>query len=203
MIGLVNIGIGNYNSLISALKKINVTFKICEVANDFENVDKIIIPGVGAFGEFIEKLKIRKIDKVIKDSFAKDIPILGICVGMQIMFSKSYEQGNHKGLDIISGNFRSLNTLTKDIIVPHVGWNECQILKKTELFYGIKNYSDFYFNHSYFLDKFENQDLIASTNYEKKIPSILQKKKLYTVQFHPEKSQVNGLKLLKNFIERC
>lgn len=203
MIGLVNIGIGNYNSLISALKKINVTFKICEVANDFENVDKIIIPGVGAFGEFIEKLKIRKIDKVIKDSFAKNIPILGICVGMQIMFSKSYEQGNHKGLDIISGNFRSLNTLTKDIIVPHVGWNECQILKKTELFYGIKNYSDFYFNHSYFLDKFENQDLIASTNYEKKIPSILQKKKLYTVQFHPEKSQVNGLKLLKNFIERC
>ena len=203
MIGLVNIGIGNYNSLISALKKINVTFKVCEVANDFENVDKIIIPGVGAFGEFIEKLKIRKIDKVIKDSFAKNIPILGICVGMQIMFSKSYEQGNHKGLDIISGNFRSLNTLTKDIIVPHVGWNECQILKKTELLYGIKNYSDFYFNHSYFLDKFENQDLIASTNYEKKIPSILQKKKLYTVQFHPEKSQVNGLKLLKNFIERC
>ena len=203
MIGLVNIGIGYYNSLISALKKINVTFKVCEVANDFENVDKIIIPGVGAFGEFIEKLKIRKIDKVIKDSFAKNIPILGICVGMQIMFSKSYEQGNHKGLDIISGNFRSLNTLTKDIIVPHVGWNECQILKKTELLYGIKNYSDFYFNHSYFLDKFENQDLIASTNYEKKIPSILQKKKLYTVQFHPEKSQVNGLKLLKNFIERC
>ena len=203
MIGLVNIGIGNYNSLISALKKINVTFKVCEVANDFENVDKIIIPGVGAFGEFIEKLKIRKIDKVIKDSFAKNIPVLGICVGMQIMFSKSYEQGNHKGLDIISGNFRSLNTLTKDIIVPHVGWNECQILKKTELLYGIKNYSDFYFNHSYFLDKFENQDLIASTNYEKKIPSILQKKKLYTVQFHPEKSQVNGLKLLKNFIERC
>jgi len=203
MIGLVNIGIGNYNSLISALKKINVTFKICEVANDFENVDKIIIPGVGAFGEFIEKLKTRKIDKVIKDSFAKNIPILGICVGMQIMFSKSYEQGNHNGLDIISGNFRSLNTLTKDIIVPHVGWNDCKILKKTELFYGIKNYSDFYFNHSYFLDKFENQDLIASTNYGKKIPSILQKKKLYTVQFHPEKSQVNGLKLLKNFIERC
>ena len=203
MIGLVNIGIGNYNSLISALKKINVTFKICEVANDFENVDKIIIPGVGAFGEFIGKLKIRKIDKVIKDSFAKNIPILGICVGMQIMFSKSYEQGNYKGLDIIRGNFRSLNTLTKDIIVPHVGWNECQILKKTELFHGIKNYSDFYFNHSYFLDKFENQDLIASTNYGKKIPSILQKKKLYTVQFHPEKSQVNGLKLLKNFIERC
>ena len=202
-IGLIDLNTGNLASLESAMRKLDISFKICKNSFDFDNVEKIILPGVGAFKDFMDKIKKGSIDKIIRDKYEKKIPILGICVGFQVLFSNSSEHGLSDGLGILEGSIINFQEVDKSIPIPHVGWNDCKIQSENNLFHKIEDKSDFYFTHSYFLDNCEENNIISKTNYHFDFVSSVNYKNIYGVQFHPEKSQLNGLKIIKNFCERC
>jgi glutamine amidotransferase len=177
---------------------------VCESGADLDEVQKIILPGVGAFKDFMCKIKLKNIEKKIIEKSNKNIPILGVCLGFQILFQRSTEHGDSFGLGILKGSIDSFKSLNYKIKVPHVGWNSCTLLKKNYLFDDIKNESDFYFTHSYYLKELNEREAITKTEYENfNFISAVSANKIYGVQFHPEKSQNNGLKLLKNFYEKC
>ena len=203
MIGLIDINTGNIASLSSALRKLNIKFKFCRKSQDFQGLKKFILPGVGAYKDFMNKLKRNKFDKIILEKVNKNCSFLGICAGYQVLFYESTEHGHHTGLNLIKGKFISFRDKKKKIKVPHVGWNECEIINNNNLFYNIPNNSDFYFTHTYILKNFDEDNVITKTNYHLDFVSSINYKNIYGVQFHPEKSQLNGLKLLKNFYERC
>tara|TARA_B100001057_G_scaffold206434_1_gene207185 strand:+ start:3688 stop:4302 length:615 start_codon:yes stop_codon:yes gene_type:complete len=202
-LGIVDLDTGNLASLLSALTKLNINFKICKNSFDFEDVDKIILPGVGAFKDLMKKIKEKNMDKIILTKIGNNVPILGVCVGFQILFSGSNEHGDCSGLDLIKGNFINFKDENEKIKVPHVGWNECKILNKNKLFQDIEDNSDFYFTHSYYLKNYNIENVITKTMYHLNFVSSINEKNIYGVQFHPEKSQLNGLKIIKNFYERC
>ena len=198
-LGIVDLDTGNLASLLSALNKLNINFKICKNSFDFEDVDKIILPGVGAFKDLMKKIKEKNMDKTIVAKIGENVPILGVCVGFQILFSGSNEHGDCSGLNLIKGNFINFKNENKKIKVPHVGWNECKILNKNKLFQDIEDNSDFYFTHSYYLKNYNIKNVITKTMYNLNFVSSINKKNIYGVQFHPEKSQEQGLKLISNF----
>lgn len=203
-LGIIDLGTGNLGSLISAMNKLTIKYKICENSHDLEEVEKIVLPGVGAFKDFMKKIKLKKFEKKIIEKSNENIPILGVCLGFQILFNQSSEHGKSFGLDILDGKVDSFKSLNEKIKVPHVGWNSCKYIKRSPLFEDIEDDSDFYFTHSYFLKEFDNNNTIAQTEYyNNNFISAVASKNIYGVQFHPEKSQINGLKLLKNFYERC
>ncbi len=202
-LGIIDLDTGNLASLISAFEKLNIKFKICKSNFDFENTDKLILPGVGAFKDFMYKMKKNKIDDLIKNKVEKKIPLLGICVGFQILFKNSNEFGETKGLSYFNGEIKNFKDFSKEIQIPHVGWNECNIINKNKLFSGIENNSDFYFTHSFTSLECEKKYIISKTSYKVNFISSANYDNIYGVQFHPEKSQSNGLKLLKNFYELC
>jgi glutamine amidotransferase len=199
-VDIVDVGTGNIANICSAFKKINISYNLCSKVSDF-NGGKIILPGVGAFADFMDKLKKRSIDNYIVNKSKENISILGICLGFQVLFSSSTEHKFSKGLNLLKGDF---DLIKSNLLIPHVGWNDCEIIKeKNDLFEGINNNTDFYFDHSYILKKYEKKDIIAFTKYGTKFPSVAKKNNIYGVQFHPEKSQDKGLLILKNFYERC
>ena len=149
-LGLVDVGSGNIGSLKSALKKIGIKYQICKEAEDFGNINKIILPGVGNFNDFMNKIKRKNLDKTIKEKYKKDIPILGICLGFQVLFSNSSESGFTEGFNFIDGKIINFKEKLKSLRTPHVGWNNCKLEKKSTLFENIGNNSDFYFTHSFF-----------------------------------------------------
>ncbi len=203
MIGVLDIGLSNKGSLNSALKNLNAKFKYCEKPEDFSDVRKIILPGVGNFNECMKKLKSKKLDISLKDNFDKQKPILGICLGYQILFEKSNEGEEVEGLGLLKGNFVNFNEVSDNVKIPHTGWNVCKIQQKSKLFQGVEDNSDFYFTHSYVLKNFSTKDILTTTDYNIDFVSSVANNNLYGVQFHPEKSQIKGLKILKNFINFC
>ena len=140
---------------------------------------------------------------MINKKLSDNIPILGVCVGFQVLFDKSYEFGENKGLSYLEGEIESFKKYSKNIKIPHVGWNECKIVNENKLFDGIKNNSDFYFTHSYLLKNLNDNFVLTETKYDINFISSINKDNIYGVQFHPEKSQSSGLRLLKNFNENC
>jgi glutamine amidotransferase len=199
-VDIVDVGTGNIANICSAFKKINISYNLCSKVSDF-NGGKIILPGVGAFADFMDRLKKRNIDNYIVNKSNENVSILGICLGFQVLFSSSTEHKFSKGLNLLKGDF---DLIKSNLLIPHVGWNDCEIIKeKNDLFKGINNNTDFYFDHSYILKKYEKKDIIAFTKYGTKFPSVAKKNNIYGVQFHPEKSQDKGLLILKNFYERC
>ena len=203
ILGLIDIDSGNIKSLESAITKLNIRYKRCVKPEDFIGVSKLILPGVGAFPDFMKRLEERNLIEIIIRKCKENIPFLGICAGYQVIFTESKEHKLTKGLNLISGSFSHLNEFNKDIKVPHVGWNNCMFLKKNPLFEGIKDNSDFYFDHSFYLNSESNECFTTSTEYFANFISSIHYKNIYGVQFHPEKSQGNGLKCLKNFYENC
>jgi len=202
-LGIIDLDTGNIASLIAAIRKLDLKFKICKSQFDCEDVDQLILPGVGAFKDFMEKIKTNKVDKLLNDKLSKKMSILGICAGFQVLFDKSYEFGENKGLSYLNGEIESFKNYSKNIKIPHVGWNECKILNKNKLFEGIEDNSDFYFTHSYMLKNVNKDMILTETKYGIDFASSVKLKNIYGVQFHPEKSQINGLKLLKNFYDYC
>jgi glutamine amidotransferase len=199
-VDIVDVGTGNIANICSAFKKINISYNLCSKVSDF-NGGKIILPGVGAFADFMDRLKKRNIDNYIVNKSNENVSILGICLGFQVLFSSSTEHKFSKGLNLLKGDF---DLIKSNLLIPHVGWNDCEIIKeKNDLFKGINNNTNFYFTHSYILKKYEKKDIIAFTKYGTKFPSVAKKNNIYGVQFHPEKSQDKGLLILKNFYERC
>jgi len=202
-LGIIDLETGNIASLIAAIKKLNLPFKVCRSQFDFEKTDKLILPGVGAFKDFMEKIKSKKIDVLINNKIDKNISILGVCVGFQVLFNKSNEFGENKGLSLLNGEIKSFKDYSEKTKVPHVGWNECQIINKNKLFEGIESNSDFYFTHSYLLKSSDKDIVLTKTKYDIDFVSSVKKNNIYGVQFHPEKSQYNGLRVLKNFFDNC
>lgn len=202
-VGIIDLETGNIGSLESALIKLDIKYELCKNIDSLSHVKKIILPGVGSFGGFMSKIKKFKIDKLILKKISDGCPLLGICVGFQALFDESNEMGNFDGLKILSGRLQNFSEFTKEVNIPHVGWNECKIIKENPLFESIENNTDFYFTHSYFLSKFKNEDVVSKTNYGLDFVSAVKKRNIYGVQFHPEKSQAAGLKLLNNFYNNC
>lgn len=196
---IVDYGVGNTYSVSNAIKYLG--YKKLSVSNDenvIKNAEVLILPGVGAFEEAVTNLKIRNLDLILHEEvLVKRKPILGICVGMQLMATLSEENGIHKGLNWIEGNVKKLH-LPKDYAVPHVGWNDVSVNNRNPLFERNSHGSNFYFDHSYYFDCDEKY-ISAYCDYHIKVTAAIQKDNIFGVQFHPEKSQTNGLKLFRDF----
>jgi glutamine amidotransferase len=196
---IVDYGMGNIKSISSTLNYLKVEkVTLSNKLKDFEKADKIILPGVGNFGKAIKIIKNKKIDIFLrKVALEQKKPLLGICLGMQLMTSSSTEQGFNNGLDYVKGKVIKFdNSIVK---VPHVGFNQVKINKNSRLFEGISNGADFYFTHSYRLLSKENINQTIC-NYQGDFIAGFELDNLCGVQFHPELSQSNGLQLFKNFI---
>tara|TARA_B100001559_G_scaffold319161_1_gene327872 strand:- start:174 stop:785 length:612 start_codon:yes stop_codon:yes gene_type:complete len=197
---ILDYGMGNIFSVKNALEYLGAKVEISSNSAQISKREYIILPGVGSFAKAMEKIKYLKIDLGIKDAVKKKNKILGICLGFQLLCNSSSEGGNQEGLGLINDDIIKMdNNFGK---VPHVGFNSIKIEKNSDLFYGVKDGSDFYFNHSYFL-KNGNQDFVTSTcmNNNDFVSSYC-KNNIYGTQFHPEKSQSNGLIILKNFLNK-
>lgn len=200
-ISIINVGVGNITSVAIAFKSFNTTPKIINHSNELEKCDAIILPGVGNFKHTMEYLKKENFVKKLNELVIEEkIPFLGICLGMQLLAEEGEEGGLTKGLSFIPGKVAKLNNLK--LKLPHMGWDDIEITNPNPLFKNLPQNSyppSFYFVHNYILET--DRDLVSSyCNYGKKFVSSVQKDNIFGVQFHPEKSQKNGMKLLENFL---
>ncbi len=201
MIAIVDYGVGNLFSLCSSLEMIGVNAKVTSDINEIKNADKIILPGVGAFGDAIEKLRQTGLDKILIDEANNGKDIMGICLGMQLLFEKSYEYGEHKGLGLLKGEIVAMDgRLPQNLKIPHIGWNGLHFNKESHLLSGIKENDCVYFVHSYYAVGCDDS-LVATSEYGKEITAMVQKDNVMGCQFHPEKSGNIGLSILKAFCE--
>ncbi len=201
-IGIVDYELNNINSVKNALDRLDCENLVIKKLKDFKLVDAIILPGVGSYGEAISKLNNSKMsEKIYNEVIIKKKPFLGICLGMQLMSTNGYEGGFFKGLNLIKGDVKKIN-VKKKLKLPHVGWNNIKIIKENPLFEDIKNNSCFYFVHSYSYNC-NKSNITSTTDYSTSVISSIQKKKIFGVQFHPERSQKNGEILISNFIKFC
>lgn len=199
MIGLVDLGLGNIKSLTNAFNFIGYGTCIIQSAEDVDLCDGIVLPGVGAFGKGCEALDSAGLRNKIRTAvLEQDKPILGICLGMQLLVCTSEETPGAEGLSLISGNSHVIHSDTQELKVPHIGWN-CIVTDNTcSLFDDITD-PVFYFLHSYYVEVDDSKHAIATTNYGNELTVALCSDKVYGVQFHPEKSQESGLQVLRNF----
>ena len=197
MILVINYQASNINSIINILKRLGVNYKLSDNEKNFDDCEKIILPGVSNFSHCMKNLKLKGLDKLIKKEVLDNKKkILGICSGMQVLGTFS-EEGSSEGLNLISGNIKKL-PLLNNIKVPHVGWNKINF-KENILMQGIKNLSRFYFCHSFYFLPENKQNIFLDCNYGITFASGVKDKNVYGIQFHPEKSLENGSKLLNNF----
>lgn len=195
-IGIIDYGMGNLKSVSNALDFLGAPNFISNDIKELEKADKLILPGVGAFKDAIDLIRDKSFDVLLEQAKKDDKPILGICLGMQLMFDSSNEFGEHAGLSLIKGDVVKFDI---DLKVPHMGWNKLNILKESPLFVGLPEESYVYFVHSYHLET--NEDVVsATTNYGKEVQVAAQEGNVFALQFHPEKSGDVGLKILSNFI---
>ncbi len=202
MLTIVDYGVGNLFSLKSSLTFIGKEAIVSGDPDTIANSDKLILPGVGAFGDAAAKLKENGLDKLILEKAAGGTPIMGICLGMQLLFDNSLEYGNHKGLGIISGTVRPIEeVIPSDLKIPHIGWNSLILSKKKHPIFKYINDGDcVYFVHSYYGANCD-ESLIASTEYGANLTAAVANKNVCGCQFHPEKSGNVGLNILRAFCE--
>lgn len=196
MIAIIDYGVGNLNSIQNALEKLGHESMITHKSEDLYAADGIILPGVGAFNDAIKSLKATGLVEDIVKCVEDGKPLLGICLGMQLLYEKSYEDGEWEGLGILKGNVVKFDESLK---VPHMGWNNLTFKREDPILKYIKQDDYIYFVHSYYVDTLE--DAIAYTEYGVQVPAIVGKGSVYGMQFHPEKSGEVGLNLLKAFGE--
>ena len=194
---VIDYGMGNLKSVSKALEFVG--FREVVVSGnrkDVESADVLILPGVGAFGDAMRNLKDLELINAIRNHIDKGKPFLGICLGLQLLFEKSYEYGEHEGLGILKGEVKLLPPRVR---IPHIGWNQLWFKKKGEITEGLKDGDYFYFVHSYRVVPKDDSVVLSTTDYEEYFVSSVWVDNLLAVQFHPEKSQKKGLKLLENF----
>lgn len=203
MIAVVDYGVGNLFSLVCSLNKIGVDAVVTSDKKVIESADKIILPGVGAFRDASDKLFSSGLADVVKNEAKKNKPIMGICLGMQLLFDKSYEHGEYEGLGLIKGEIRPIeDKILKGQKVPHMGWNSLTFTNgKSQIFKYLEEGDFVYFVHSYYAEVKNKENLIAVTDYTAPLTASVQSGNIYGCQFHPEKSGETGLKILKAFSE--
>lgn len=206
MIVIIDYGMGNLRSVQKAFEKFYSSVVVSSSAKDILKADKVILPGVGAFKVAMDELKKRDLIKPIRISIKEGRPFLGICLGVQLLFSESEEGGKVKGLDIIRGRvkrFKEKNGLK----IPHMGWNAIKTQRhkdaRTQVLDGVKDGSYMYFVHSYYVAPEDKGIILCETDYGGSFVSGVHKDNVYGFQFHPEKSQTAGLKIIENFVKLC
>ncbi|MGP1402911.1 MAG: imidazole glycerol phosphate synthase subunit HisH [Catonella sp.] len=196
---IIDYGVGNLFSLASSLKKIGEEAVVSSDKDIISQADRIILPGVGAFGDAIAKLNESGLSDIIMEEVSKGKLLLGICLGMQLLFEKSFEYGENKGLGLIKGEIRALSEVVPgNLKIPHMGWNGLHFKKKSPIFEGLAEGDEVYFVHS-FAGFYCEESLTATVEYSVEVTAAVNNKNVYGVQFHPEKSGEKGLKILKNF----
>ena len=208
-IAIIDYESGNLRSVSKAVELAsnnilnNSDVKIINTAKDIKNFDKIVLPGQGSFKQCYQSLVSIDglLDELSNFVLVKKKPILGICVGMQLFSSYGEEDGGSDGLNWIDGKVKKINLNNENLKLPHMGWNNIEINKKSVLLSGIKNQSHFYFVHSYAFDVLDKSYISAKTNYSFNFVSAVEKNNIFGTQFHPEKSQTNGIKILENFVK--
>ena len=201
MVAIIDYGVGNLFSLKSSLKEIGAEAVVTADSNVIAEADRVILPGVGAFGDAAAKLRESGMDAVVKREAAAGKPVMGICLGMQLLFDKGYEYGEHDGLGLIRGSVRPISdVIPADYKIPHIGWNALRLVKDSPLFKYTKDGDHVYFVHSFYAADCDESTL-AVTEYGADLTAAAAGGSVYGCQFHPEKSGKTGLAILKAFTE--
>lgn len=198
MIAIIDYGMGNLRSVSKAFEAVGHEAVVTRNAQVISNASHVVLPGVGAFGNSMVNIERYDLVEPIRASVRSGKPFLGICLGLQVLFTESEEFGLHKGLDIIPGKVRRF-VVEAGLKVPHIGWNQVDFQRACPLFDGIPDGTDWYFVHSYFVDPDEHRFAASTTTYGAPFVSSVWKDNIVACQFHPEKSQAVGLHLIKNF----
>ena len=200
MIVVIDYNVGNVRSVCNALRYIGCEAALSKETETIESAAGIVLPGVAAFGYAISQLA--ELAEPIKKLALAGKPLLGICVGYQMLFDYSSEYSKHNGLGLIAGNVVPV-PVGPQLSVPHMGWNQVKLPEDMDLFAGLGKEKNFYFAHSFYADVADRQAKVAYTDYGFAMPAAVQKENIYGVQFHPEKSSKSGLQVLRNFVEIC
>lgn len=198
MIAIIDYGMGNLRSVEKALEKVGSEVRVTSDSTLVQKAESLILPGVGAFKDCMKGLKDLGLIEAILEGVREGKPFLGICLGLQVLFTESEEDGLHLGLDLIKGRVRRLPSKVK---VPHMGWNQINKKKEAPILEGIPNNSNVYFVHSYYVDPEDKKVVLTETDYGVTFTSGVQKDNIQAFQFHPEKSGDLGLHILKNFLK--
>ena len=196
LVAIIDYGVGNLRSVEKALNAANCSAIVTSDEQVLLKADALVLPGVGAFRSCMQGLHSRGFDELVCQRVAEGVHLLGVCVGMQMLFEESEEFGNSKGLGLLRGGVRRFGN---DLRVPHVGWNQVRQNARHPLLSGIDNGAFFYFVHSYYCDSPDDECVIGETDYGESYASVVARGRVCGVQFHPEKSQLSGLRLLENF----
>jgi glutamine amidotransferase len=202
MIAIIDYGMGNLHSVSKALERLGYEYAITDDPLTIQEANGVILPGVGAFGDAMKQLRRTGLDALTKDVAAQGKPLLGICLGMQLLFSSSAEGGKHEGLNLLQGHVCRLpgvSTTGEKYKVPHMGWNLLHFTQQNHPILEGTTEGYTYFVHSFYVDQMDKQDLIAYAEYHEQVPGIVGRKNVIGMQFHPEKSGETGMHLLANF----
>ncbi len=215
MITLIDYGIGNLRSIEKAFEHVGAGVRRTDRAEDVARAERLVLPGVGAFGACVGEVRRRGLEQPIREAVARGVPFLGVCVGMQLLFEVGEEMGLHAGLGLLPGRVvrfqgayapagagdvgERAEAAARPLKVPHMGWNTVTPRRASALLAGVTPGAFFYFVHSYHAAPAEAADVLATTRYGVEFPAVVARGNVFGVQFHPEKSQHNGLRILKNF----
>lgn len=200
MIAILDYGMGNLKSVYNALKKIECESIITSDKEKIKSADALILPGVGAFKDCMDNLKKADLIDIIKEEAANGKPLLGICLGMQVLFERGYEGEEREGLGLLKGEIKKM--VDPNVKIPHIGWNNLEINKEDPLLKGLKDNAFVYYVHSYCATNYSEEDLVGYSEYGRiKVPGLFRNKNIIGAQFHPEKSGEIGLAILRNFKE--
>jgi glutamine amidotransferase len=205
MIGIVDYGMGNLRSVQKALERVGADARLVTTPAQIEEAGKIVLPGVAAFGDTMAQLHRRGLVEPLVRAIHNGVPYMGLCLGLQLLFDVSYENGQHTGLGLLAGKvirFHLDSTVTAQrLSVPHMGWNQIRWGRDVPMLAGIDSGAYVYFAHSYYVVPADKKVVAATTDYGYEFVSAVWKDNIFATQFHPEKSQAVGLRLLKNFVD--
>jgi glutamine amidotransferase len=194
---IIDYGVGNLRSVEKAFAAMGCEAIVSGDESALRKAERLVLPGVGAFGACMKALKERGFDRLVKERASEGTPLLGVCVGMQLLFDESVEFGSTRGLGLLRGSVRRFSG--GDLVVPHVGWNRIHQTRASGLFEGIEEGTFCYFVHSFYCEPGDAQVVVGETDYGVRYASVVADENVCGVQFHPEKSQEVGLRMLKNF----
>ena len=200
MIAIVDYGMGNLRSVQKGFEKVGHPATITSDPSTIEQADKVVLPGVGAFGDAMDELRRRGLVDPLRRFIGSDKPFLGICLGLQLLFEVGHEGGRHEGLGVLGGEVVRFD-VGPELKVPHMGWNQLSFRRRAPLLAGLEEGTHVYFVHSYYVAPTDERIIAAEANYPKPFTAMIWRDNIFATQFHPEKSQADGLRMLKNFAE--